>query len=259
MSFWLRGGSRTGSSLVGAAEAAQCLAPLRWLLDHAAGGGAALTATGNLARAVVAEGCHRFDWLTMTGNARCESDIPELMTLRDLAAQMGTVRRSGSRLRLTRHGRMLHAGGTDQLWNATMACLPESSPAQAAAGEIELMLLIDGQPLAYRDLTTTVAQALLEEGWRSRRSEAPIGSDLAAALLGRCTHTYGSSAWEPHPPTASRIGSTRPGKPPPTPRCVPGGYAPVPTRMVDGSERQPGRWPNAPPTSSGEVGQPRWA
>jgi hypothetical protein len=49
------------------ADADQVLAPMRWLLDHAAEG-AALTTTGNLARPLVAEGCRRFDWLTLTGN-----------------------------------------------------------------------------------------------------------------------------------------------------------------------------------------------
>jgi hypothetical protein len=47
------------------ADAEQVLAPMRWLLDHAAAG-AALTATGNLARPLVAEGCRRFGWLTTT-------------------------------------------------------------------------------------------------------------------------------------------------------------------------------------------------
>jgi hypothetical protein len=45
---------------------------VRWLLDHAAAG-AQLTQTGNLARAIVAEGCLRFDWLTLTDNPRSES------------------------------------------------------------------------------------------------------------------------------------------------------------------------------------------
>jgi len=48
----------------------------------------------------------------------------------------------------------------------------------------------------------------------------------------RCTRAYGSSAWRPHPPGVSRTGSTRPGKPPPTPRCVPGRCVPYRTVWV---------------------------
>src|SRR5207253_1556240 len=121
----------------------QVLAPLRWLLDHAADG-AALTATGNLARPLVVEGCRRFDWLTVTGNPRSESDIVELWTLRDWAKQMGVVRRSGRRLLLSTSGKAVHAGGTAALWRSTMDSLLGPGDADAAAGEIALMLLLTG-------------------------------------------------------------------------------------------------------------------
>jgi len=163
-------------------DAARHLAPVQWLLDHAAAG-APLTQTGNLARAIVAEGCRRFDWLTLTGNPRSESDIVELWTLRDLAKQMSVIRRSGRTLLLSTTGKAVHAGDTDTLWQATMSCLPGPADGEAAAAEIALMLLLD-RPLNYPDLNESVAQALAEEGWRSQHTDQPITSDHTASLLG---------------------------------------------------------------------------
>jgi hypothetical protein len=59
----------------------------------------------------VAEGCRLFDWLTLTGNPRSESDIVELWALRDWANQMGVLRRSGRRLLLSSTGTAVHTGG----------------------------------------------------------------------------------------------------------------------------------------------------
>jgi hypothetical protein len=164
------------------ADAEQVLAPMRWLLDHAAAG-AALTTTGNLARPLVAEGCRRFDWLTTTGNPRSESDIVELWTLRDWARQMGVVRRSGRRLLLSTTGKNVHPGGTTAVWHATMDALCGPDDADAAAAEIALMLLLTEDNLDYRDLNTAVAQALAGEGWRQRHTSQPITGDQTATLL----------------------------------------------------------------------------
>ncbi|MBI3686913.1 MAG: hypothetical protein HY241_06130 [Actinobacteria bacterium] len=164
------------------ADAEATLAPIRWLLDHAAAG-APLTQTGNLARSIVAEGCRRFDWLTLSGNPRSESDIPELWTLRELARQMGAVRRAGRLLLLSRAGQTLHAAGTEDLWQATMACLPGPSGAEAAAAELALMLLHD-QPLDHGALNSAVAHSLTEEGWRGRATDQPVGPEQATILLG---------------------------------------------------------------------------
>lgn len=165
------------------ADAELHLAPVRWLLDHAAAG-AQLTQTGNLARAIVAEGCLRFDWLTLTDNPRSESDIVELWTLRELAKQMSVVRRSGRRLLLSSTGKTVHAAGTDGLWQATMACLTGPGEAEAAAADVALMLLLTEGPLDYRALNTGVAQALADEGWHAHHTGEPIGPDQTGTLLG---------------------------------------------------------------------------
>lgn len=158
------------------------LAPLRWLLDLAAGG-APLTGNGTLARALVADGCRRFDWLTLTGNPRSEFDIPELLTLRELAKQMGVVRRAGRRLLLSRHGTALHTAGADELWQATMGCLLGPGEAETAAGEVALMLLLTGERLDYRAFNAAVAAALADSGWRDRHTGEPVGPEEASSLL----------------------------------------------------------------------------
>ena len=163
-------------------QADEYLAPLRWLLDHAATG-AQLTQTGNLARPIVAEGCHRFDWLTGGRNPRTESDIVELWTLRELAKQMGAVRRSGRQLLLTTTGKAIHSGGTTTLWHATMASLLSSDHAQATASEIALLLLLSGQDYDHRALNTAVAHALADQGWHDQRTGKPITPDQTTTLL----------------------------------------------------------------------------
>lgn len=180
------------------ADAEQVLAPMRWLLDHAAAG-AALTTTGNLTRPLVAEGCRRFDWLTTTGNPRSESDIVELWTLRDWARQMGVVRRSGRRLLLSTAGKSVHGGGAAELWHATMDALCGPDDADAAAAEIALMLLLNDDNLDYRDLNTAVARALAGEGWRQRPAGQPVTRNQAATLLGslrRRLHLLGLTVQE---------------------------------------------------------------
>lgn len=163
-------------------DAGEALAPMQWLLDHAAEG-AALTATGNLARPLVAEGCHRFDWLTVTGNPRSESDIVELWTLRRWAKQAGLVRRSGRRLLLSTTGRTVHDGGTEALWWATMDALLGGDDAEAAAGEVALMLLTHGDEVEDKQINHAVADALAGEGWHSQASGEPATAEQVVRLL----------------------------------------------------------------------------
>jgi hypothetical protein len=152
------------------------------------------TATGNLTRPLVAEGCRRFDWLTTTGNPRSESDIVELWTLRDWAKQMGVVRRSGRRLLLSTVGKTVQTGGTAALWQATMDGLLGPGDADAAAGEIALMLMLTGHDLDYRDLNAAVADALAGEGWHGQASGQPSAATKRPACWATCVGGYACSA-----------------------------------------------------------------
>jgi hypothetical protein len=167
------------------AQAEELLAPVRWLLGKAAAqDGAALTQSHTLARAVVAEGCQRFGWLTLTGRPRSESDIVEAWTLRAIIRDLGAVRRHRRRLLLTPAGKRLAAASTTDLWSAVMPLVVPADRAEAAAAEIALMLLLTSENIGYSELTATVAEAMAAEGWHSPDSGEPIGTAAAGWLLG---------------------------------------------------------------------------
>ncbi|MEV7969275.1 hypothetical protein AB0O34_25295 [Sphaerisporangium sp. NPDC088356] len=161
------------------------LAPVRWLLTLAAtDGGVPLTANHTLARAVVAEGCHRFDWLTLTGRPRSESDILEAWTLRELVRQLGAVRRSKRTLVLTPAGKRLARADTATLWSAVAAALIPSDPAEGAAAEVVLMLHLTEAPKDYFEQRAVVAEAMAGEGWNHPASGTPISVDDVGWLMG---------------------------------------------------------------------------
>jgi hypothetical protein len=166
-------------------QAADLLAPVSWLLGKAAeDGGIPLTQSHTLARAVVAEGCQRFGWLTLTGRPRSESDIVEAWTLRTMIRELGAVRRLGRRLYLTSAGKALAAANTSAMWSAVMPAVLPSSRAEAAAAEIALMLLLTRGASADGDLAGTVSDAMATEGWHSPDSGQPIDSGSVGWLLG---------------------------------------------------------------------------
>jgi hypothetical protein len=70
---------------------------------------------GNLNRPTVIEAVRRFDWHPLPEPPRGEDDVFELWVLRDLARDLGTVRRSGRWLVATHAGRDL-ASDPEALW-----------------------------------------------------------------------------------------------------------------------------------------------
>ncbi len=166
-------------------QAPQLLAPVSWLLRKAVGeGGIPLTHSHTLARAVVGEGCQRFGWLTATGRPRSESDIVEAWTLRTMARELGAVRRQGRRLLATSAGKKLATASAPALWSAVTPTLLPASRAEAAAGEIALMLLLAGRNTDHASLTAAVADAMAAEGWHSPDTGQPIDAEAAGWLLG---------------------------------------------------------------------------
>jgi len=167
------------------AQAEELLAPVRWLLAKAADdGGIPLTQTHTLARAVVAEGCERFGWFTLTGNPRCESDIVEAWTLRTVVRELGAVRRRGRRLLLTPAGKKLASASTPDLWSAVVPVVLPVAQAEAAAAEIALMLLLTGRGAGDENLIAAVARVMAAEGWHSPKSGEPIDVGATGWLLG---------------------------------------------------------------------------
>jgi len=155
------------------------LDPLGWLLDAAAAG-LPLTQKGNLARAVVIEAVNRFDWHPLPNPPRGEDDVFELWALRELARDLGAVRRSGRRLLATRTGRTLTADRA-ALWRAVAGRLGAGQDFRAIVTELALAVLLDGQPHAQATLIERVGAAAAGEGWHDRATGQPPDPEAVRA------------------------------------------------------------------------------
>jgi hypothetical protein len=153
------------------AGAAEAVAPLRWLLARA-GEGVALTQKGNLARPVVLEAVERFGWQPLPNPPRGEDDVFELWVLRDLARDLGAVRRSGRRLVATHAGHAL-AGDAEALWRAVAGRLGSGDDFSAIVTELTLALLLDTGEILEAELVERVRAAVVGEGWHDRATGEP--------------------------------------------------------------------------------------
>ena len=163
------------------ADAENHLAQIRFFLEAFAGDGAALTTNNTLNRALLTEACHRFNWLILGRQAPPENQLPEAGHLRRILTQLGATRRTGRRLRLTPRGRDLLNADTPTLWEAVTGTLIPTDPAQAAAAETTLLVLLTRPPPAYR--SPAVADILTSEGWRTGSGE-PLTADRTGWLTG---------------------------------------------------------------------------
>ena len=154
------------------AGAAETVATLRWLLARA-GEGIALTQKGNLARLVVIEAVERFGWQPLPNPPRGEDDVFELWVLRDLARDLGAVRRSGRRLVATRAGRALAAGDGEALWRAVAGRLGGGDDFGAFVSELVLALLLDASEVLQAELVERVHAAVVGEGWHDQATGRP--------------------------------------------------------------------------------------
>jgi hypothetical protein len=137
-----------------------------------AGEGIALTQKGNLARVVVIEAVERFGWQPLPNPPRGEDDVFELWVLRDLARDLGAVRRGGRRLVATRAGRAL-AGDAEALWRAVAGRLGGGDDFGAIVTELVLALLLDGGEVLQAELVERVHAAVVGEGWHDRATGRP--------------------------------------------------------------------------------------
>jgi hypothetical protein len=163
------------------AGAAEAVAPLRWLLARA-GEGIALTQKGNLARVVVVEAVERFGWQPLPNPPRGEDDVFELWVLRDLARDLGAVRRGDRRLVATRAGRAL-AGDAEALWRAVAGRLGGGDDFGAIVTELGLALLLDAGEVLQAELVERVHAAVVGEGWHDRATgQSPDPEDVRRQL-----------------------------------------------------------------------------
>ncbi len=161
-------------------DVAQHVAPVRWLLERAETG-LDLTATNRLRPATVAELARGFGWSLEVGTRQTEGDVWEVVAVRHLARRVGALRRSGRRLVLTTAGRRLLADESG-LWQALCGGLLDDSGFPAAAGEIALVVLLEGEADTDDELSEAVAARIVEENWTGQSSGARPGR--RAALQG---------------------------------------------------------------------------
>jgi hypothetical protein len=178
-------------------DVADRIAPMRWLLEMAAGrsgdlAGVPLTVTGNLARRVVQEAGERFaTWHLSDRPPRSEADLPLLGELRLVLQRAGALRRSGRRLVLGTRGRAL-LDDVEAQWAVATASLVESDDFDRAVQEAGLMLLLQASgPVEVPQLVREVADVVAGSGWRDVGDGAPPDDrDVARAVRGlirRCS------------------------------------------------------------------------
>jgi hypothetical protein len=151
------------------ADMESVIAPMRWLLECAANG-TTLTQSGYLARALVVEATHRFDWWHWDKPPRSEVDVLQLSELRSVASEHRLIRRAGRRLITTAYGKRLLAD-SEQLWLKLAGTLGgQDEYGQMVAELVGLRLLASTATLD--DLTASVVPILLGQGWRT--DQGPI-------------------------------------------------------------------------------------
>lgn len=147
-------------------DPAGATAPVRWLLEIAAGpGGAELTQSNYLARATVLSAVERFGWWDWPKAPRSEADVPQLSTVREAAARLRLVRRRGRRLHLTTRGAQLLAEPA-ALWRAVASQTEDGEDLTGAVAELVGLRLIRG-PAEREELVADISPILGAQGWSS--------------------------------------------------------------------------------------------
>lgn len=166
-------------------DAAEVVAPLRWLLERASGDGLALTERGNLSRSLVQQACARFGWepLGPGTTVQRQDDIVELLVWDEFIRSARLVRRRGGRLVATPAGRTA-ADDVEGAWRALAAGLIGREPWNGFLFEAALLLLLDAgdDGLTYRRMNATLAELATEAGWRD---DAAGGAPSSAAVSRR--------------------------------------------------------------------------
>jgi hypothetical protein len=157
------------------------VAPMQWLLGHAADG-IEMTQSGYLARAVVVEGAERFSWLPDWHKPpRSEADVFALGDLRDMATQLRLVRKKGRTLTATAAGNAALAD-PQGLWRRLAGNLGGRDDFGQVLAELLGLCLLEG-PSAGDSLAHAVQPMLAALGWQV--DGAPLGlNDVRSAVCG---------------------------------------------------------------------------
>jgi hypothetical protein len=141
---------------------------------------------------VVIEAVERFGWQPLPNPPRGEDDVFELWVLRDLARELGAVRRSGRRLVATRTGRTL-GGDAEALWRAVAGRLGGGHDFGATVTELGLALPLDGGEVLQAELVERVYAAVVGEGWHDRATGRPPDLEAVRRQLAKPLRLLGLS------------------------------------------------------------------
>jgi hypothetical protein len=157
------------------------VAPMRWLIGHAAAG-VELTQSGYVARALVIDAAQRFDWWRWDKPPRSEADLHQLADLREVASHLRLVRRSGRTLTATANGRRL-LDDPEALWQVLAGSLGGSHAFDRTIGELVAHRLLAG-PAVDDDLVVSIEPVVASLGWRT--ADGPLSrSAIMAAVWDR--------------------------------------------------------------------------
>lgn len=142
----------------------EAVGPMFWLLHKAAEpAGAELTQSNYLARTTVVEAVQRFGWWSFESAPRSESDVHQLLVLRQAANRLRLVRRRGRRLHLTSRGRELLAS-PERLWEQVATETEDDEQFTRVVTElVGLRLLRSG--VESGELASDIAPILAAQGW----------------------------------------------------------------------------------------------
>lgn len=156
--------------------------PLLRLLDLCAKGGLSLTPAGYMPPATVRAMVGELAWWDGDKPPRSETDVPQLMALRDFAREAGLVRRWRGRLSLTPSGRRALAE-PEVLWTSVVRALSGGADFAAALRELILLRALQGG-VDSRAVVEELAPVLVEAGWRPSGGRGLSGDMVSYALWG---------------------------------------------------------------------------
>jgi len=170
------------------------VAPMQWLLGHAADG-IELTQAGYLARALVVEGAERFAWLPDWAKPpRSEVDVFAVGDLREVASSLRLVRKKGRTLTVTSAGKALLADPVG-LWRVLASSLGGEDEFAQGLGELVGLCLVDG-PAYGNSLSDDVQPMLAELGWQVEGR--PLDVNFVRSSIWRPLHWWRTIAVADH-------------------------------------------------------------
>ncbi len=136
-----------------------------------------LTQAGYLPPSTVRTLTKELGWWHWQGEPRSEADVPQMLTLRELAKDAGLIRRSQGRLVLTDAG---HRAQTDNsvLWVQVTRTLARGEDFASALRELLLVQLLQG-PVQRGQIEANVAPILSEMGWKPSDGRA-LDADMVS-------------------------------------------------------------------------------